>query len=575
MGVIDRVARIPDQPKPSMKDDLFRLALESLPYPFCLIDAADFTVRVANSAAGVDCGSSPVKCFSALHRRNSPCSTVGEPCPIDIIKKTKLPTVVEHVHPDIEGNQRYFAVSGYPVFDNRGDVVAVIEYAQDVTQRRLAEDALKESEAKWRSVVEHAPDLITAVDRTGRILFINRPPCGAAADDVIGGSVYDLIPSEHRSMVQAAIEQVFETGRADSYEIPNECDDGTTRWHATRLGPIMDGETVAAVILMTRDVSERKSAERLRHQTQQELEGRVVERTAKLRRMNEQLKEENARREQVELALRQSEELYRVILGNISDAILVADDTGKLTWVCANPDNIFGYSFDEMTEGMDIAGLLGNDLYDDGQLERDGELPNIRVEITDRDGHIRTLLVNVKRVNIKGGTVMFTCRDITRLDRTEKALRDVNEELNLERETLRQKNLALKEILSQIEDEKKRLATQIHLNVNRVVLPVVNALAEKAGSEGEHYIALLKSCLIDLTSPFVSNLERDFANLTPRELEICEMIKTGFTSKQIAGALNNSVETVLKQRKIIRRKLGISKKDINLVTYLKSLDRAQ
>ena len=103
---------------------------------------------------------------------------------------------------------------------------------------------------------------------------------------------------------------------------------------------------------------------------------------------------------------------------------------------------------------------------------------------------------------------------------------------------------------------------------------ILNALEERTSPEGEYYVSLLKSCLADITSPFISKLETGHSNLTPRELEICHMVKSGFTSKQVAASLNTSVETVLKQRKMIRRKLGISNQKVNLVTHLKSLEHS-
>lgn len=59
--------------------------------------------------------------------------------------------------------------------------------------------------------------------------------------------------------------------------------------------------------------------------------------------------------------------------------------------------------------------------------------------------------------------------------------------------------------------------------------------------------------------------------MSPRESEICSMVKNGLTSKDIARTLGISTQTVLKQRKHIRKKLGINNSPINLTSYLKSL----
>jgi len=430
--------------------NLCQQALESLPYAFCVIDVNNHSVRLANSASTLN-GTAPTeKCYALLHRRSHPCRDIGEPCPIEIIKRTKKPAVVEHVHYDNEGNLKYFEVHGYPVFDSDGQVGKVIEFSLDVTDRKNTERALREAQA--------------------------------------------------------------------------------------------------------------------------DLERRVEERTEALQYANKQLTREVSVRRQTEQALRESEELHRIILSQINDAVLITDDSGVFTYVSPSAQEIFGYTAEEIKAMGDIDHLLGPNLVDASDIEKSGEIQNIKRTVTDKMGRPHTLLVTVKKAIIESGTMLYTCRDVTRLSQAETALKVVNEELQLERETLREKNLALKEILGQIEDEKRRMVSQMHLNMNRMAYPILTALEDKTTPEGEYYLSLLKSCLSDITSPFMTRLETGYSSLTPRELEICHMVKNGFTSKQISAALSTSIETVLKQRKTIRKKLGISNQKVNLVTHLKSLE---
>jgi len=69
----------------------------------------------------------------------------------------------------------------------------------------------------------------------------------------------------------------------------------------------------------------------------------------------------------------------------------------------------------------------------------------------------------------------------------------------------------------------------------------------------------------------VSRLEQKFRHLTPQEIQICSMIRRGYSSKEIAGIRNCSPQTVLKQRKTIRRKLGLANTEANLATFLASI----
>ena len=128
--------------------------------------------------------------------------------------------------------------------------------------------------------------------------------------------------------------------------------------------------------------------------------------------------------ERVELAaeLQRSEELHRVVLNNMTDTILLTDDEGRFTYICPNVHFIFGYTVEEIEAMGTIEELLGEDLYDPADLAREGVLTNIECETADKAGEDHTLLVNVKRVSIQEGTILYSCRDITTRKQRERAL---------------------------------------------------------------------------------------------------------------------------------------------------------
>ena len=155
-------------------------------------------------------------------------------------------------------------------------------------------------------------------------------------------------------------------------------------------------------------------------------------------------------------------------------------------------------------------------------------------------------------------------------DRTE-ALAEANEALKVERETLHQKNLALQAILDEIEKSKQEMASQIQGNIDRIAMPILDSLERRAGETEKTYIQLLRSNLKDISSPLIRHLEIEHTRLTTREREICNMVRQGLTCKDIAATLNTSVQTVLKQRAMIRKKLGIANKRVNLASYLNTM----
>src|SRR5687768_18472226 len=100
-----------------------------------------------------------------------------------------------------------------------------------------------------------------------------------------------------------------------------------------------------------------------------------------------------------EEALRKSEELHRLTLSNVSDAVFITNDTGAFTYICPNAAVIFGYLPEEVQSLGNIDKVLGNDLFNKNELEAAGEIRNIERAVADKAGTRHTLLVNVKRVS--------------------------------------------------------------------------------------------------------------------------------------------------------------------------------
>lgn len=131
---------------------------------------------------------------------------------------------------------------------------------------------------------------------------------------------------------------------------------------------------------------------------------------------------DSSERNAAEIALRESEELHRLTLESISDAVFVTSETGEFRFICPNVNVIFGYSVDEVRAFGNLSALLGDvGLNWDMPLDV-REVSNVVVSIRDRAGLPHNLLVNVKRVNICGGTRLYSCRDVTELKQIQEQL---------------------------------------------------------------------------------------------------------------------------------------------------------
>ncbi|WP_459820865.1 bacterio-opsin activator domain-containing protein [Halorubrum luteum] len=127
-------------------------------------------------------------------------------------------------------------------------------------------------------------------------------------------------------------------------------------------------------------------------------------------------------RVRLERELRRSEELHRVTLNNMTDTVLITNEAGEYTYVCPNVNFIFGYTAEEIRELGTIDALLGEELFDREELAERGVLKNIECTATDKAGREHSLLVNVREVSIQDGTLLYSCRDVTKRKQREDAL---------------------------------------------------------------------------------------------------------------------------------------------------------
>lgn len=145
---------------------------------------------------------------------------------------------------------------------------------------------------------------------------------------------------------------------------------------------------------------------------------------------------------------------------------------------------------------------------------------------------------------------------------------EAEEELEIERIALENKNIALKEVLKKVHEEKKEIAMRVQANVDKVIMPIFSILEANANYKETLVLKLLKKNLEEVTAPFTNAISKNFVSLSPMEIQICNYIKNGFSTKDIAQLRGIAIATVNRHREHIREKLSLKNKNINLVTYL-------
>lgn len=131
------------------QNKFLRTVMDSLAHPFYIIDIKDYSIVMANKAAGFDLlsGNPNMTCHFLTHHSNEPCGS-GDPChlcPVDIIIKTKKPVILEHIHKIKGGKSRYHEIHAYPIFDKKGELIQMVEYNLDITNRKRMESELIKS----------------------------------------------------------------------------------------------------------------------------------------------------------------------------------------------------------------------------------------------------------------------------------------------------------------------------------------------------------------------------------------------------------------------------------------------
>ncbi len=150
------------------------------------------------------------------------------------------------------------------------------------------------------------------------------------------------------------------------------------------------------------------------------------------------------------------------------------------------------------------------------------------------------------------------------------------EELSIANIELKQKNILLKGVLTQIEFEKNMVHENIALNIERNIKPILKKIYKCLPQHDERCcksIHLIEQYLNEINNDFFKRIENLKINLTPTEIKIAHFIKSGTSQKEIADILNVSLETIKGHTKNIRKKIGITNKKITLKNYFEEIPK--
>jgi two-component system, chemotaxis family, CheB/CheR fusion protein len=177
-----------------------------------------------------------------------------------------------------------------PLRNERGQLIGINVVVEEVTERKQAEEALRESEERFRVALKNAPTLVYQTDLQLRYVWMYNPGQGFTVDDVLGKRDDELLPAADVRELVAFKQEVLSSGRAQRREISFRGPDGLTYDYDVTAEPLHDdagdllGLTVAA-----HDITAQKQDHRELQRLAASLEQRVAERTEQVRTLASEL----------------------------------------------------------------------------------------------------------------------------------------------------------------------------------------------------------------------------------------------------------------------------------------------
>ena len=246
--------------------------IESLASPFYVINVKDYTIEIANSAARSLGRTAMNTCYTVTHLRDTPCDGKEHPCPLLIVRQTKKATVVEHIHYDKSGQKPVnVEVHGYPIFNDAGEVVQMIEYSIDITKRKRSEEQVR----KLLRAVEQSGSTIVITDLDGNLEFVNpafTKITGYTPQEAIGKNPRILKSGKMSPEVYREMWNAISKGEVWQGEMLNRKKNGELYWEFANISQVKDKNgRVTHYVDVKEDITKRKEIEAALRQRNYEL----------------------------------------------------------------------------------------------------------------------------------------------------------------------------------------------------------------------------------------------------------------------------------------------------------------
>jgi len=427
------------------------------------------------------------------------------------------------------------------------------EFLEQRVEERTA--SLRESEAKYRELVQNANSIIYYRDPQGHITFFNEYAqsfFGYDEAEILGKHVVGTIVPENDERgrnLALLIENISRNpDRYASNINENMRRNGERVWVSWTNTAIRDEHgDVEGILCVGNDITALRKARK---------------------------------------ALTLSEERYRILADNVSDIIWTVDLGLHFTYISPSVERILGYTRKEITthvvdrilppesrkSALELAEKFKKFIHHTDDKERFRDPKTVELRMIRKDGTLiwtETTLTFVGGTENNADTILGVTRDTTDRVLARQSLEQSKMELESESRHLAEANTTLKVLMNRIKEDKMQFEENVLSNIRELVIPFIEKLKViSSKSERDACIQVLEANLHNIASPFLRNMSLKHYHLTPKELQVANLVKEGKTTKEIAELLNASARSVEFHRDNIRKKLNIKHKKKNLRSNL-------
>ena len=555
---------------------------DAIPDLIALIDT-DHRIILANRAMAARLGCTPEQlegcyCYEAVHGLSAP----PDFCPHAKLLASGEEAQVEAAEERLGG---IFNISTTPLRNEAGQFVGSVHVIRDITDLKQTEEALRRERDFANSIIQTAQTIVLVLDTKGNIVSINQymeDISGYPLKEVQGKDWFStFLPERDRNRMRKlflnAIADIQTSGNVN----PIVTRDGRERiieWYNKTLKDVSGN--ILGVLATGQDITERKRAED---------------------------------------ALRDSEARFRTVADFAFNWETWTDNDGQFLYISPSCQRITGYSADEFLNDPDLMlkiihpddrerflehrqQVVTDQVYnfDFRIAHRSGEerwINHICHSIWDTDGKSlgrrasnqditkqKNLEKELDAYNrqledlVKHRTVELQMinerliQEIVKHKVISKSLLETRKEVEEKAKNLEEMNTALNVLLKHREADREDLANNVMLSVKQLVAPYIHQLKNGSlNARSKMLVEMIEAGMKDITSPFTGKLSVAYIDLTPREIQVANLIKQGKHTKDIADFMGISSAAVNLHRNHLIAKLGLKNKKINLYAFLSSL----